>query len=303
MVRRYKNKITQKIFEHKHSRGVFVLFGVLVVSMLFLSGTVLHNTKVQLRGAAPGPVLEARIQDVLNDGVFTDVPGNHKHAYAIAYLKSLDLVRGYEDGTFRPDNHLTRAEFMVFLMSGLRVNPHNLRHSYCFADVSREWFAPATCFSKSKGWIEGDSDNRFMPSEAVTNAVALKVVLQAFEVQLLSGSPAGLSLPDMPDDAWYVPYVWAAASKGLLGDNPSGFSPDAQITRGELAQLLYSVMVSELPPFGSSGVFSHGAFFVMNHQAAPPQRSAPIPSEAISGSPPEFSSTPAASSTSYFLSG
>ncbi len=67
-------------------------------------------------------------------GSFSDVPDDHPYIKAIEYLQNNDIVQGYEDGTFRPEQTINRAEFTKVLLEiaqpGKRVKVGNLRRRY-----------------------------------------------------------------------------------------------------------------------------------------------------------------------------
>jgi len=245
--RKFQKSLDPSFF--RHSKLVLSVIVLLIFGSLLFGGSFVSIGKVPLlHGAAPSSQVDERVQNLLADTVFLDVPSDYPNAYAIAYLKNLGLVEGYDEHHFKPDKVLDRAEFMVFLVKALRVYPYAVRYSYCFDDVGNEWFAPAICFAKNRGWIEGNERNLFRPGDDVTQAVALKVVLTAFNVKLLDAPTAGVSAQSISRDDWYAPYAWTAAQNGWLGDEPELFNPDATMTRAELAQLLYKIMISELPP-------------------------------------------------------
>lgn len=148
---------------------------------------------------------------------------------AIEQLSSDSLVKGYTDGSFRPTQHVNRAEFLNVLMGATkRVTTSNFHR--CFADFknSEQWYWEAACAAKDANLIGGYPDGTFGGDRWINLAEALKITVNAF----------GLPLPDYfrQPDHWYDPYFDAASSKGIF----PGITRDAShlLTRGEMALLI-----------------------------------------------------------------
>lgn len=173
--------------------------------------------------------------------IFADVSGDHPNAVALVYLKSKGIVQGYGDGSFKPDDLITRGQVMKLVVSALHVYPHQVRYSYCFDDVGQEWFAPYVCYSKDKMWISGSGDNKFFPERNITGGEVLKIITNAYNVEGIKGEIG-------EGDPWYKPYVEYGESTGWLEslDGKKAFDPDAELTRAELAELLFRIMQTEL---------------------------------------------------------
>ena len=210
-----------------------------------MADVVLPKTEASLHGAPEKPNFDFEALDYM---VFADVPGTHDHAYALAYLKSRGMVQGYEEGTFLPEEVMDRGTFMKMLTGAKQVYPHRLRYGWCYPDVQGEWFAPAVCFGQDRGWLEGSPEQPFGPEENITRAEALKIALRAFDVELAEGQRSSV-FADVGNDAFYKDYVIAAEEKGLLDgfiDGPH-FEPDRAMTRGEVAEMLFRIVYTEMP--------------------------------------------------------
>jgi hypothetical protein len=181
--------------------------------------------------------------------IFTDVSSTHKNAKAIAYLKQKGIIGGYEDGSFKPDNLLNRAELLKILVTALDVTPHELTNSFCFTDVKNEWFAKYVCYAKNRGWVQGYSDGGFHPAANVTKAEALKIILTAYDVSLVTRAPLVVIFSDVNDGDWYAKYVWTAQNNGWLEEKTGAgpYLPNTAITRAQLAEVLYRVMFGNMP--------------------------------------------------------
>jgi len=146
---------------------------------------------------------------------FSDLPLYHWAEPRVRYLAGLGVVTGYSDGTFRPDNGVTRAELAAMLArlvaaqraaggqagAGLPTIPS-------FRDVPRgHWAYGAVEEVYRLGLLKGLGGGMFGPGQPVTGAHVVTVACRLAGVAVRS---------PLPGEAWYEPYVSAASSAGLL---------------------------------------------------------------------------------------
>ena len=115
-----------------------------------------------------------RDKEVPITAAFQDVEGDAWYAKAVHTIASLAMVKGYPDGTFRPDQPITRAEFTAIAMSFAQQagGGENI-----FSDVSREdWFYDCVVGSIQYGWISGYPDGTFRPNNTITRAEVTVIV-------------------------------------------------------------------------------------------------------------------------------
>lgn len=107
------------------------------------------------------------------DCKFTDVPKYSWYYLALMNLDLLGIVNGYEDGTFRPNQPVSRAEFVVLLS---RV--HELEAGEkSFPDVPKNhWAHDAIAAAGAAGWINGYEDGTFRPNQSVKRIEAVKMI-------------------------------------------------------------------------------------------------------------------------------
>ena len=107
---------------------------------------------------------------------FSDVRASDWYGTTVATLSAMDIVRGYEDGTFRPNAPITRAEFAAiatrfFEETGAEYEPGT------FDDVTgNEWFANAIADAVELGLIGGYPDGTVRPNNNITRAEACAIV-------------------------------------------------------------------------------------------------------------------------------
>ena len=113
-------------------------------------------------------------KDVTITKTFSDVPADAWYATAVNTLASLGMVSGDPDGTFRPNDPITRAEFCVIALA-FAYEPDN---AVCyFGDVSRsDWFYTYVAQAASYGWIGGYTNGYFGPNDQITRAQVTTIV-------------------------------------------------------------------------------------------------------------------------------
>ena len=178
-------------------------------------------------------------ENPVNSYLFEDMDDTHRYAYVVNKFYEMGILKGYDDGTFRTDANLNRAEFLTVIVNVLDVDFSGLVLDNCFLDVKDEWFSPFICYAKNKSWVKGYEGNTFRPVNDVTRAEALKMAMAAFNYEVLED--AGFEYLDVDLNAWYMPYLYSASNSNLISKNGRVGMSDP-ITRGEFMQLLYNAM-------------------------------------------------------------
>jgi hypothetical protein len=144
---------------------------------------------------------------------FTDVANNSWYAQAVNYLASRNILRGYEDGSFRPNQPITRAE-MTAVMSRffeMTFDGHN-----DFLDVvESHWAFAYIVNAHNRGWITGDG-GRFRPDDSTTRAEAVTIMNRVLErtpnPETIRYHLDGLQLfPDLTSAHWAFYTIMEAA--------------------------------------------------------------------------------------------
>ena len=109
-----------------------------------------------------------------NAGIsFSDVESGKWYAAAVKTLASKNVINGYPNGTFKPQDAITRAEFVTIAM---RLSAQK-EGTAGFSDVpSSYWAAKAISSAASYGWINGYKDGTFKPHNAITRAEAVTII-------------------------------------------------------------------------------------------------------------------------------
>lgn len=104
---------------------------------------------------------------------FSDVDPGEWYAQAIGAICGVGLAKGYDNGTFRPNQKITKAEFIK-----MAVSCEEMEEFQCpFPDVKPgSWEEPYVAFAAAKGWVSGDPKGNFNPSDKITRAQAVKIL-------------------------------------------------------------------------------------------------------------------------------
>ena len=109
---------------------------------------------------------------------FTDVTSAHWAANYIGYMEQFRIVRGYKDGTFRPNAPITRAEFAAICCRFEQLTDGTA----AFTDVpASHWAAKPIAYAATRGWVTGYADGTFKPGNNITRAEVAAVTCRLLE--------------------------------------------------------------------------------------------------------------------------
>ena len=110
---------------------------------------------------------------------FSDVRAYDWFCDSVMKLSKKDIIKGYPDGTFKPNKSITRAEFAVIASKYIK-NPKAADET--FSDVPmNHWAKDAIAKVKAEGWISGYTDGTFKPDAPITRAEAVSIVNRMFD--------------------------------------------------------------------------------------------------------------------------
>lgn len=161
---------------------------------------------------------------------FSDVMGTNVNYSAIEYVHDKGIVEGYQDGNFRPEASINRAEFVKILV---KTHYSDSDISLCkdskFTDVPADaWFAPYVCVAQKNHVVDGYPGGTFQPENPILFVEAAKILTNTM-----------LPQENVVENknTWYEPYVKALSNQRAIPESITGF--DAYLTRGEMAQMIY----------------------------------------------------------------
>ncbi|MCI1588975.1 S-layer homology domain-containing protein [Heyndrickxia oleronia] len=165
---------------------------------------------------------------------FSDVT-KPEYKEAINALADAGILNGYENGTFKPENKVTRGEvakvitLIRHLEEGTKTPFKDVKDGYWSTKFINSLYAAKL--------VNGYEDGTFKPEGNVTRAEFAKLVVDAYGLKLTN---AATPFTDVKAGNWATPYIQTAYANGLInGVTASKFDPSASIKRGDLALLLY----------------------------------------------------------------
>lgn len=178
---------------------------------------------------------------VTQAALFSDVTDTHPNYPAISFLRSRNIINGYEDGSFRPDRPVSRVEFLkiVLLASGNPVVAGDLDRT-AFSDVPMStWYFGFVNRALALGVASGYPDGLFRPDRTVSRIEAIKMMLRSNRITEASLSSEA-SYTDIEAGSWAIPYA-RFAQVARLFDPISGnlLRPNEAMTRAQVAEMVY----------------------------------------------------------------
>jgi hypothetical protein len=177
-----------------------------------------------------------------NEMDFKDIL-DHWAKEAILTAVKQGFVVGYPDQTFRPDDNVSRSEFVAMLIRALHIQPAN-NSSLTFVDLDNipEWSRPFVSEAVKLDIVNGYEDNTFRSSNSISRAELAVMIVKALGINVDKNAQSSFAdAGEMP--SWAVPYIAAAAKARLIqGRGNNLFAPNDRATRAEAVNLILSML-------------------------------------------------------------
>ena len=178
--------------------------------------------------------------------IIEEKPVTEKHA---AYIV------GYEDGTFRPEAQMTRAEAAAIFArllaeaKGENISSASARYANFTDTVPGAWYSAYVNYLSSYGVVMGNSRTAFRPNEDVTRAELTAMAVRFFEVTDKENAQTTVKqgeykvFNDVSSSYWAAEYIENAALYGWVqGYGNGSFKGEAKITRAEAVTLINNLL-------------------------------------------------------------
>lgn len=185
-----------------------------------------------------------------NIKMFDDVfPDNPNHFYEdVKKAKEYGWVQGFVDNTFKPENNVTRAEFVKMIIRALACEEFQVTDEMRdkwqgfrpFEDVnSGKWYFYYVAYAKELNLVKGyGNSGLFYPDLFINKAEASAIILRALQVGIKDGATRKIAI-DMPNNAWYMAEINTAMEKEIiLLDSENKIYPERPVKRAELVAML-----------------------------------------------------------------
>lgn len=145
---------------------------------------------------------EFRMEHWATENSFPDVQAKNWFNNGVSTSAKAGIIKGYEDGSFRPNRNITRAEFAAI---AARFLSDEVNLPVSFSDISGHWAENEINRAVKAGWIKGYTDGTFRPDQPITRAEAVTLINRMLDRtpdkdHLL---PDMIRWPDNTEDKWY----------------------------------------------------------------------------------------------------
>jgi len=183
---------------------------------------------------------------------FYDVNQDYWAYQSIQDLSGQNIISGYSDNTFRPDNSVTRAEFATMIIKSLNREGMPITRKANFSDVSLSFWAYDNIQrAYDLGLISGFSNGTFKPSSYITRAEVLAILSKTVQDGALSESDARNILSRFYDANRVPEWAIIPAAKAVKANlavnypQPNFLMPEKSATRAEVAAMLFNLRQSQ----------------------------------------------------------
>jgi parallel beta-helix repeat protein len=217
---------------------------------------VLNATKEQTITAVGNDIDPKRISGKVNlvvaqvdppkgSGSFSDITANYWAKGYVEALASRNIIAGFPDGSFKPDEPVTRAQFAAIIAKAFNPAPKN--PAIAFTDVKSDFWAYAVIQTVARGgFIAGYPDKTFKPQQQIPRVQALVALANGLGLttdnkNIISYYGDAAQIPSYASSA-----IASATAKGLVVNYPTvkQLNPTRPATRAEVAAFVYQGLVS-----------------------------------------------------------
>ncbi len=190
-------------------------------------------------GGAAAPVEDNKPMELFND-----MDNNHWAIQSVGALKTMGVIDGYTDGSFRPNNNVTREEFVKLIVSAFEIFADGAECA--FNDVSENaWFREYVAIASAKEIIKGVDAENFGVGQNIKRqdaAVILDRLLRSLDVQYGAVEPELYFNDAAAVGDYAVDSVKNLVSAGIINGIDGNFKPNEPVSRAQAAKMIYGSM-------------------------------------------------------------
>ena len=157
---------------------------------------------------------EARTQYDKTTSSFSDIKDGAWCCRAVSTLTNMGIIKGYTDGTFRPNADITRAELATIIARFAKLDVN----TKTFSDITGHWAQKSIELAAGNGWINGYEDGTFRPNNNIIRAETFAMINRVLDRQtesvsdLLPTSDMNMWSDNLNENAWYYKDVQEATN-------------------------------------------------------------------------------------------
>jgi hypothetical protein len=196
-------------------------------------GTVLEISATDASGNI-SEIHRITVESSTNTFTFSDLNNNHRFYNEISYLLAREVITGFQDGSFRPSDKVTRAQAAI--MIGRALDLDGTKRTTGFKDVGTSSAASGYIASAvERGIITGFKDNTYRPNDPVTRGQMAIFIARAYDLK----NEAQVSFSDVPKGSASYVYIQRILAEGITtGYNDGTFKPERELIRSDFAAFM-----------------------------------------------------------------
>jgi len=187
----------------------------------------------------------SEIKTIVNasETVFSDISG-HWAESRIKQAVKIGFVTGYQDGTFKPNATITRAEFATLLNNAMK---NQSTAEIKLKDIKEsDWYYKQIQKAVAVGFFSGYDDNTFRPNNPITRQEVAKVISSTITTGNIDGDGATLLSDYSSIQEWAKISVNVAFNKSYIMGYPEKlYKPTKALTRAEAVKIIYEILDNE----------------------------------------------------------
>ncbi|MDD4151633.1 MAG: peptidoglycan DD-metalloendopeptidase family protein [Candidatus Gracilibacteria bacterium] len=177
-----------------------------------------------------------------DDYIYTDVYSENKYFEAIKYFKNNGTINGFADGSFKPDQDITRIESLKIILNAFSYD-RTENHNYSFDDINTDsWQNYYVQKGISLQVIDNTTNKLFYPGRTLNRIEALKLIISLKGDNMDNYKDKNYEFKDISKDDWYYKYAAYAIENKLFSIENGEFVPDSSVTRGEMLDIMYKII-------------------------------------------------------------
>jgi len=180
---------------------------------------------------------------------FSDVPESAWYYKAVSYITARGISAGPASDYFRPNDKLTRGDFLVMLMKAYGIEPDE-NPTDNFADAGNTYYTGYLAAAKRLGLSNGVGNNMYAPEDQITRQQLFTLVYRILGIiEKLPQGNSGKTLADFTDSGQIDTYALDAmkllVETGTISGSGGKLNPRGTTTRAEIAQVLYNLLSNQ----------------------------------------------------------
>jgi S-layer homology domain len=248
----------------------------------FWNQTVRISTLLMVGASIAAAVPNLSLNRVLAQSVsFNDVPSDFWARPFIEKLAEDEIIAGFPDGSFKPKQAVTRAQFAAIVRKAFSRSAA-VRNSRTFSDVAPKYWAAASIEKAyTTGFVSGYPDGTFLPEQQIPKAQAIIALASGLKLDPPSNVASALSVyrdaSEIPDYAKNG--IAAATQKTLVVNYPNVafLNPTDIATRADVAAFVYQALVNQ-NKMSALPSQSNAVAYIVNYSGQTTSSSNPSPS-------------------------